>query len=113
MEMKPASDGEVEAKANGLGGGGEKEEVDKDQIIEAIGDFGKWQFHYFLLLCLVGLPTGFPVLGITFLAANTEFWCARPPGFEHLEPGEWRNASSPLITQGGKETRDQCNVWNR
>ena len=59
-------------------------------------------------------------LGITFMSADTDFWCAVPDGFagggdggrESATVELWREQSSPLITQGGKEVRDQCHIWN-
>lgn len=50
-------------------------EGDKDQVIDAIGIIGKWQIRYFTILCFVTLPTAFPALLITFVNADTDFWC--------------------------------------
>ena len=49
------------------------------------------------------------------MSADTDFWCAAPDGFggEGEDAAElWREQSSPLVSQGGKEVRDQCNIWN-
>ena len=50
------------------------------------------------------------------MSADTDFWCSAPDGAERgmdaAAVARWREQSSPLITRGGKEERDQCNVWN-
>ena len=51
------------------------------------------------------------------MSADTDFWCAAPDGFNGGVGADdaaevWREQSSPLVTQGGKEVRDQCNIWN-
>ena len=48
------------------------------------------------------------------MSADTDFWCTAPDGFGGGGGGSdlWRNLSSPLITEGGKEVRDQCSIWN-
>ena len=91
---------------------GEEDGKNEDQIISNIGNWGRWQAKYFLILCVVALPSGFPSLSITFLSADTDFWCTTPGSLQPIEPERWRNLSSPLITEGGKDIRDQCNVWN-
>ena len=32
----------------------------EDQIIGSIGEWGRWQAKWFLVLCCVALPSGFP-----------------------------------------------------
>ena len=39
---------------------GNKEEGMEDQIIGSIGEWGRWQAKWFLVLCCVALPSGFP-----------------------------------------------------
>ena len=94
-------------------GSSEAMEDDQDQIISKIGKFGKWQLKYFILLCFVTLPTAWPSLSITFLNANTDFWCARPDGeidkYENVT--QWRELSSPLIVKADEKVRDQCHVY--
>ena len=85
--------------------------TEDDQVIDAIGEIGPWQWRWFLLSGLVTLPTAFPALVTTFLAAPTDFWCEPPAGYVGSVDA-WRNASSPLVSQGGKEVRDQCSVWD-
>eukprot|EP00095_Tigriopus_kingsejongensis_P003369 maker-scaffold153_size302544-snap-gene-0.10 protein:Tk03369 transcript:maker-scaffold153_size302544-snap-gene-0.10-mRNA-1 annotation:"organic cation" len=89
----------------------EDREDPEDQIINAIGEIGPWQWKWFGLLSLVTLPTSFPSLSITFLSASTDFWCAQPDSFQG-SAAEWRNWSSPIVLQGGEYVFDQCHVWN-
>ena len=56
-------------------------------------------------------------LAITFMSADTDFWCSAPDGavdggMDAAAVAQWREQSSPLVARGGKEVRDQCNVWN-
>ena len=37
-----------------------KDEGMEDQIIGSIGEWGRWQAKWFLVLCCVALPSGFP-----------------------------------------------------
>ena len=90
----------------------DEEELPPDQIISNIGEFGRWQRNVFLLSCVIQLSTAFPGLSITFLSANTDFWCTPPDEYADMDVEKWRNFSSPLIEQGGTMKRDQCNVWN-
>ena len=85
---------------------------EEDQIINAIGDFGKWQLKYFLLVGLITLPTAFPVLSIVFTAASTDYWCSMPQSLEGIvntTTTQWRNLSSPAKEDG---TPDPCLVWD-
>lgn len=88
----------------------EKEVEEKDQIIEAIGHFGKWQLKYFIIVGLITLPTAFPVLSIVFTAASTDFWCSIPQSLEgRVNSSAWINMSSPLKEDG---SHDLCHVWD-
>ena len=91
-----------------VGRGGEK----RDQIIDAIGNMGRWQITYILFLFLTKIPAAWPSLSITFFSAKTDYWCERPPQELGQSVDDWRNFSSPLITIGDAEVRDQCHVWN-
>ena len=39
---------------------GGKDNTSEDQIIGSIGEWGRWQAKWFLVLCFVALPGGFP-----------------------------------------------------
>ena len=39
---------------------GGKYNTSEDQIIGSIGEWGRWQAKWFLVLCFVALPSGFP-----------------------------------------------------
>ena len=49
-----AAPGDEDKDGGGGGGSGE------DQIIGSIGEWGRWQAKWFLVLCFVALPSGFP-----------------------------------------------------
>ncbi len=86
-----------------------------DQVISNIGKWGKWQLKWFVILSFVTLQGGFHALSITFLSADTDFWCSGPDAASAVSAEgvtEWREQSSPLISKGGKMVRDQCNIWN-
>ncbi|CAG9793178.1 unnamed protein product [Diatraea saccharalis] len=54
---------------------GEEKPVE-DKLIQTIGEFGKWQFLLVLLLCVPAkLSATWTLLGIIFLAPNTQFRC--------------------------------------
>ena len=41
-------------------GDADKDAASEDQIIGSIGEWGRWQAKWFLVLCFVALPSGFP-----------------------------------------------------
>ena len=45
---------------NGSAAAHSKDEGTEDQIIGSIGEWGRWQAKWFLVLCCVALPSGFP-----------------------------------------------------
>lgn len=73
-----------------------------DQVINAIGPIGRWQWINFGLLCILTYPTAFPPLLMTFVNVETDYWCAQPQEMGHLTLEEWRNSSSPWIVRAKK-----------
>eukprot|EP00095_Tigriopus_kingsejongensis_P009131 maker-scaffold1236_size70259-snap-gene-0.18 protein:Tk09131 transcript:maker-scaffold1236_size70259-snap-gene-0.18-mRNA-1 annotation:"conserved hypothetical protein" len=74
----------------------------KEQIIDAIGGFGRWQLKKCLFIAVViWMPASFHLLNMVFFRAETDYWCTPPRKFA-FDVGLWRNFSNP-----GKEGQ-QC-----
>ncbi len=57
--------------------------MDYDELLQKIGEFGRYQKQMYFLVCLVGLPAAFYNLNIVFVAAEPDFWCFVPDA-DHL-----------------------------
>ena len=72
---------------------GGEDEAKKDNLSEALGDFGRWQALSFAALSHPVIVSTFPILIISFMNANVDFWCQRPHHLSHIEPGKWKEIS--------------------
>lgn len=67
---------------------------ERDPISYAIGEFGRWQFQWTVLLALFNLPCTWHIFVMTFQNdAGGPFWCARPDNLKNLSISEWVNIS--------------------
>lgn len=53
-----------------------------DDLLKALGGFGRFQKLLFVLISLLCLPSAFNILGIVFLGGVPDHWCHVPA----LEP---------------------------
>ena len=89
------------------------EDEDDDQIINAIGNMGRWQARRILFIFCFKFCLAIPNMGTTFIGAKTDFWCERPAEFRDMSREDWRKMSSPVLVDAeGMLSRDRCNVWD-
>ncbi|XP_038059997.1 organic cation transporter protein-like [Patiria miniata] len=95
-----------------------------DDILNAIGEFGKWQIVLFFLASLIGIMTAMNTLAQVFYAGESDHWCrvaawdeanctgtAKPNDWECLV--EKRDASIPLVTDNnGDRVYDSCVMYD-
>ncbi|KAK2176140.1 hypothetical protein NP493_680g00020 [Ridgeia piscesae] len=81
-----------------------------DAILKEIGEFGPWQIILYGLLGLVGIPTGFQNMGITFLGGDMDHWC-HVPELANLSDDLQRYISVPN-TDGEPHTYSQCYMYH-
>ena len=71
----------------------------KEQILSAVGGFGKWQMRKCVFIILIiWIPASFHLLNMVFFRAETDFWCSMPEELiesESWNEFEWRNVSNP------------------
>ncbi|XP_059099619.1 organic cation transporter protein-like isoform X1 [Tigriopus californicus] len=78
---------------------------DSDQIIHAIGKFGRWQFLAFLAIGLLYIPNTWSVGVIAFLNAKTDYWCSIPSDLKmDLTVEEWKEISGQNVSR--------CEIFN-
>ena len=82
----------------------------KEQIIEAIGPWGRWHWHKLTFVCcIIWIPASIHLLNMVFYRADVDHWCRPPDGLKNVISSEdWRNLSAPLDENG---KRDQCRVY--
>lgn len=71
-----------------------------DPVSMAIGEFGRWQAVLTLVLSLLNLPCTWHIFVLTFQGADTDFWCAPPPGLQlgdRVSVDQWKNLSGVFI----------------
>ncbi|XP_014678594.1 PREDICTED: solute carrier family 22 member 24-like [Priapulus caudatus] len=87
----------------------EPEAVDFERALEAVGGMGRWQHWRIVVVFLVGVPSGFHNVAISFLAASPDHWCAVPTLQGALLPLELqRHYSVPTEMRAGRERYSQC-----
>jgi len=70
----------------------------KEQIIDAIGGFGKWQLRKCLfILLIIWTPASFHLLNMIFFRAKTDHWCAQPAGLDFPD-NVWKSIAIPQRT---------------
>jgi len=103
--QKHAGDNLKEEDAN------EKDE--KEQILDAIGIWGRWHLQKILVvLVIIWLPTSFHLLNMIFYRADTDFWCARPEKFSSWSVERWRNLTYPGWGNKTNQAQTSCYIRN-
>lgn len=65
-----------------------------DPVSLVIGEFGRWQALLTLILSLLNLPCTWHIYVLTFQGADTDYWCAPPPGvLQRISVDQWKNLS--------------------
>jgi len=91
----------------------EQQPEEKEQILDAIGIWGKYQLHRCLvILVIIWLPTSFHLLNMIFYRADTDYWCKRPPQFQSWSVEAWRNFSNPNWQEEKDPANRSCYVKN-
>ena len=57
--------------------------VDFDDLLPHIGEMGRYQMTFYLLMCIPTMPAAFLAFNQVFLSAEPEHWC-RVPAFDAL-----------------------------
>jgi len=92
--------------------GEDHNEVDFDEVLEKIGNCGRYQRLIYFTVCLVGFPVAFNNMGIVFLAGVPEHWCAPDPALTklNLTDQQLRHLTAPLDDEG---EYDSCKMYDR
>lgn len=70
---------------------------DDDNVIsELIGDGGRWQFTWALLVFIFQIPTTMHMFTFVFQTTHKDFWCARPDHLKSINTDLWKNLTQPL-----------------
>ncbi|XP_043201565.1 solute carrier family 22 member 3-like [Amphibalanus amphitrite] len=90
-----------------------KFEGDFDELLNLVGDFGRFQWRLFLLLQLPFFFLAFNYFGQIWLTLEPDHWCRVPA----LEARGWtqqqiRNLSSPLETRSTGVKHSQCRMYD-
>ncbi|XP_055888321.1 organic cation transporter protein-like [Biomphalaria glabrata] len=86
-----------------------------DEIIQELGEFGRYQKRMYFLACLVTIPTAFHILMSVFVLAVPDHRCAIPEldNDTYASQGPWHadliNQSIPWLSQ--KNMYSQCEVF--
>ncbi|XP_022110858.1 solute carrier family 22 member 6-B-like [Acanthaster planci] len=95
-----------------------------DDILGAIGEFGRWQKILFCLVSLIGIMTAMNTLAQVFMAGEADHWCRVAPWDQANctdtgPPDDWecllekRNASIPLVTNNKSDKAfEQCEMYD-
>lgn len=90
-----------------------KDKVEGEQILDAIGIWGKYQIQRCLLiLVIIWLPTSFHLLNMVFYRAETDYWCKRPPQFQDWPVEAWKNLSNPNWKEQTETSSKSCHIKN-
>lgn len=91
-----------------------KARLDMDQVLKIIGEFGRFQRVFYVLICLAAIPTAFFNLGIVFIAAQPNHWCMVPELQNlNLSTDDILNISIPLEIRNDKLEYSQCKMYYR
>eukprot|EP00090_Calanus_glacialis_P000129 TRINITY_DN10082_c0_g1_i1.p1 TRINITY_DN10082_c0_g1~~TRINITY_DN10082_c0_g1_i1.p1 ORF type:complete len:591 (-),score=101.96 TRINITY_DN10082_c0_g1_i1:22-1794(-) len=86
---------------------------EKEQILDAIGIWGKWHLQKCLVvLIIIWLPTSFHLLNMVFYRADTDFWCTRPEKFSEWSVDKWKDLSDPDWRNQTEPSKKTCFVKN-
>ncbi|KAL5273028.1 hypothetical protein ACFFRR_000038 [Megaselia abdita] len=77
---------------------------DNDIIGRVIGDIGKWQWKWVLILSLFQVISTFNIICFSFQAYEKDYWCARPSDgiFSGMNVSVWKNITL--------QTTDSCQI---
>ena len=74
-------------------------QLEYDELLTHIGEFGTFQKRTYFLICLVGIPAAFYNMIIVFVAAEPDFWCKAPTA-NHLKGNlsheQWLRLTAPF-----------------
>jgi len=79
-ERIPTEEAEADGKKSANGGAA----VDFDALLPHIGEFGRYQIVFYLLMCVPTMPAAFLAFNQVFLSAVPDHWC-HVPDFDQLE----------------------------
>ncbi|XP_050532537.1 organic cation transporter protein-like isoform X1 [Daktulosphaira vitifoliae] len=75
-----------------------------DPVSTVIGEFGRWQAILAVVLSLLNLPCTWHIFVLTFQGADTDFWCAPPPGLlQRISVDQWKNLSGVFVESPNKD----------
>jgi len=75
------------------------DEAPKDQIVEVIGETGRWQLEKILIVFLVSIPGLAHIFVSAFVAPNRDFWCADDLDSFNTMPDHIKNNCSISCTK--------------
>ena len=79
-------------------------------VTDIIGKSGIWQIKILILTLLMGFPSAWNHLGMSFLAYPVDHWCARPSG-TNISLESWLTDFLPNTTIKGKPHHSQCDMY--
>ena len=84
--------------------------MEKDKIIEAIGDIGKWQWLIILPLAIREIFGSWQLLSTSFLAMEPDDYFCQDIGMNRFDNlTEWQLFSNPLLPNGNI---DKCQIYD-
>ena len=84
--------------------------MEKDKIIEAIGDIGRWQWLIILPLAIREIFASWQMLSASFLAMEPDDFFCQNIGMNRFDNlTEWRLFSNPLLPNGNI---DKCQIYD-
>ena len=84
-----------------------------DEVLQHIGDFGKYQKIVYFTACLTSLSGAINNLGIVFLAGTPDHWCAIPElNNLSLSKDVLRNLTIPRKNGDGVGSYMRCSMYD-
>ena len=80
----------------------------EDVVHQSLGDLGKYQIVLNVLLALMYIPCSWQMLSMNFLAAKSDYWCARP---DNLNVSSQRWLEFSRVKKDGGEI-DHCKIYD-
>jgi len=117
--MVPRAEKELEARDFSSiihsNGGMEKGEClvdidEKQQIINAIGEWGTWQFRRCaVIILIIWLPASFHLLNMIYYTDPTDYNCKRPDDWMNVSVEEWKKLTHKIKSvENNVTTYDSC-----
>lgn len=92
--------------------------VDFDALLPYIGEMGRYQKVFYLLMCIPTMPAAFLAFNQVFLSAEPRHWChvsafdaLAPNGTSDLSLAEQRRLSIPAVA-GNPRRYDPCRQYD-